>query len=93
MTAEAWERTIAEHPLESQDPKAWLRYAVALLERIEPQTPERRLLLLPAALAFLEAQRCGASQEAVAAAQRSAALRQLFNALRLAGVDSVGSKV
>lgn len=87
MGTEDWDREIAEHPLESQDPAAWLRYGTALLERIEPEAPDRRRQQQQAALAFLEALRCGASTEEVAAAQRGVAERQLREALRLAELD------
>ena len=37
-----WAAVIAAHPLESHDPAAWLRYGVALCQRIEPSSEERQ---------------------------------------------------
>jgi hypothetical protein len=80
-----WQCVIAAHPLESHDPEEWLRYGVALLQTIEPG-PEVGKQQQQAALAFVQAQKEGASQEQVAAAQQQAVLLSLEAALDLAGI-------
>ena len=81
-----WQTVIAAHPLESHDPQEWLRYGVALLQTIQPG-PDVGKQQQQAALAFVQAQREGASAEQVAKAQRHAVLISLREALALAGVD------
>jgi hypothetical protein len=78
-----WEAVIAAHPLESHDPAAWLRYGVALSQRIEPSAQERRQQQ-QVGLAFAHAEALGASKEAVALSQRQATLLSLVEALALA---------
>jgi hypothetical protein len=80
-----WAAVIAAHPLESDDPAEWLRYGAALLHTIEPG-PEQGRQQQQAALAFLQAQKEGASPEAVRAIQRQAVLVNLGRAMELAGV-------
>jgi hypothetical protein len=79
-----WRGVIAAHALESHDPAAWLRYGAALLHTIEPG-PEQGRQQQQAALAFVQAQKEGASQDAVAAAQQLAVLMGLKEALVVAG--------
>jgi hypothetical protein len=66
-----WQRVIAEHPLESGDPEAWLLYGQALLLTIAPG-PEAARQQQQAALAFVKAQEHGASEAAVQKVQRQA---------------------
>jgi len=80
-----WQAVIDAHPLESHDPQEWLRYGVALLQTIEPG-PDVGKQQQQAALAFVQAQKEGASAEAVAAAQRQSAAMSLGEALLLAGM-------
>jgi hypothetical protein len=75
-----WQAVIAAHPLESHDPAEWMRYGVALLQTIEPG-PQQGKQQQQAALAFVQAQKEGASAEALAAAQQLAVLRGLKEAL------------
>jgi len=94
MTREALERgdwvaVIAAHPLESHDPQEWLRYGVALLQTLTPG-PDVGKQQQQAALAFVQAQKEGASADAVAAAQRQAAELNLIEAAHLAGIDING---
>ena len=63
-----WEVIIAAHPLESHDPGLWLRYGVALSQRIEPSSEERNQQQ-QAGLAFAHAEALGASREAVSKRQ------------------------
>jgi len=91
MTLEAYQRrdwtaVIAAHPLESHDPEEWLRYGVALLQTLTPG-PDVGKQQQQAALAFVQAQKEGASAEAVASSQRAAALMSLAEAVVLAGID------
>jgi hypothetical protein len=65
MTQEAfdhsnWQAVIDAHRLESHDAAEWLRYGSALLHSIEPG-PEAGKKQQQAALAFVQAQRIGAS--------------------------------
>jgi hypothetical protein len=78
-----WAAVIEAHPLESHDPAEWLRYGVALLQTMEPG-PEQGRQQQQAALAFVQAQKEGASAEAVAASQRQSVLLSLREALRQA---------
>ena len=83
-----WAAVIAAHPLESDDPAEWLRYGAALLHTIDPG-PEQGRQQQQAALAFLQAQKEGASPDAVRAIQRQAVLVNLGRAMELAGVPLV----
>ncbi len=80
-----WQAVIAAHPLESHDPAEWLRYGVALLQTLEPG-PEQGRQQQQAALAFVLAQKEGATAEVVAAAQRRSVLLSLEQALNLVGL-------
>lgn len=92
MTQEAfehsnWQAVIDSHRLESHDAAEWLRYGSALLHTLEPG-PEAGKQQQQAALAFVQAQRVGASAGAVAAAQRQVVLANLRQALELVGVPA-----
>jgi hypothetical protein len=80
-----WQAVIAAHPLESHDPQEWLRYGVALLQTIEPG-PDVGKQQQQAALAFVQAQKEGATAEQVAAMQRQSVLLSLREALTLADI-------
>ena len=80
-----WQTVIDAHPLESHDPAEWLRYGVALLQTLTPGA-EAGKQQQQAALAFVQAQREGASAEAVVAAQQQAVLLNLKKALTLVGL-------
>jgi hypothetical protein len=82
-----WQTVIAAHPLESHNAAEWLRYGSALLHTLEPG-PEAGKQQQQAALAFVQAQRVGASAGAVAAAQRQVVLANLRQALELVGVPA-----
>ncbi len=72
-----WEAVIEAHPLESHDPAEWLRYGAALLHTIEPGPAQGRQQQ-QAALAFVQAQKEGASAAEVQQTQmgvRGAAVR------------------
>ena len=86
-----WQAVIDAHPLESHDPAEWLRYGVALLQTLTPGA-EAGKQQQQAALAFLQAQKEGASAEAVAAAQRQAVLLGLSQSLQLAGMEASGER-
>ena len=95
MTREAyqrgdWQAVIAAHPLESHDPEAWLRYGVALLQTLTPG-PDVGKQQQQAALAFLQAQREGASEEAVLEIQQHSLLLSVEEALMLAGIASAAT--
>jgi len=81
-----WQAVIEAHPLESHDSEEWLRYGVALLQTIQPG-PDVGKQQQQAALAFVQAQKEGASAEAVVAAQRQSVLISLHEALVLAGIE------
>jgi len=90
MTQQAFERgdwpsVIEAHPLESHDPAEWLRYGVALLQTITPG-PDAGKQQQQAALAFLQAQKEGASAESVAAAQRQSLFLSIGAAMLMAGM-------
>jgi hypothetical protein len=85
-----WPAVIAAHPLESSDPQEWLRYGVALLQALTPG-PDAGRQQQQAALAFVQAQKQGASAEAVMAAQRESVRLSLAQALVLAGVMDAAS--
>jgi hypothetical protein len=80
-----WQAVIAAHPLESHDPQEWLRYGVALLQTMEPG-PDVGKQQQQAALAFVQAQKEGATAEQVAAMQRQSVLLSLRRALTLADI-------
>ena len=82
-----WQAVIEAHPLESHDPGEWLRYGEALLQTITPG-PDVGKQQQQAALAFVQAQKEGATAEAVASAQRHSVLISLREALVLAGIDT-----
>jgi len=86
-----WQTVIDAHPLESHDPAEWLRYGVALLQTLTPGT-ESGKQQQQAALAFVQAQREGASAEAVAAAQQQAVLMSISRSLQLAGMEASGER-
>ena len=87
-----WQTVIDAHPLESHDPAEWLRYGVALLQTLTPGA-EAGKQQQQAALAFVQAQREGASAEAVAAAQEQAVMLSLGQSLLLAGLRKEGLEV
>jgi hypothetical protein len=66
-----WHTVLDAHRLESHDAAEWLRYGSALLHTLEPG-PEAGKQQQQAALAFVQAQRVGASAGAMAAAKRQA---------------------
>ena len=76
-----WRAVIEAHPLESHDAAEWLRYGAALLHTIEPG-PEQGRQQQQAALAFEQAKREGASEEAVQAMQRQVLQAALQQALQ-----------
>jgi hypothetical protein len=79
-----WQAVIDAHPLESHDPAEWLRYGAALLHTIEPGLEQGRQQQ-QVALAFVQAQKEGASEGAVRDAQRRAVLLQLGAGLLISG--------
>ncbi len=90
MTAEPlargdWQAVIAAHRLESHDPREWLHYGVALLQTLQPGADAGRQQQ-QAALAFVQAQKEGASGEEVSRAQRDSALMALQQAVTAAGL-------
>jgi hypothetical protein len=85
-----WEAVIAAHPLESHEAAAWLRYGVALSQRIEPSAGERQQQQ-QVGLAFAHAEALGASKQAVALSQRQATLLSLVEALALAGAEGAAA--
>lgn len=87
-----WKAVIDAHQLESHDPREWLRYGVALLQTITPG-PHVGRQQQQAALAFVQAQKEGATDEEVAAAQRQAMLFSLREALGLVGLASLGERL
>lgn len=80
----AWQAVIDAHPLESHDPAEWLRYGVALLHSIKPG-PQQGRQQQQAALAFVQAEKEGASALEVKAAQRQVVQRCLREALAVIG--------
>jgi FkbM family methyltransferase len=84
-----WQAVIDAHPLESHDPAEWLRYGAALLHTIEPG-PEQGRQQQQAALAFVQAQKEGASEQEVREAQRQAVLLQLGAGLLISGSREQG---
>ena len=75
-----WPGLIEAHPLESHDPEEWLRYGVALLQTMTPG-PAAGKQQQQAALAFVQAQKEGASLDQVIAAQRDSVIISLKAAL------------
>ena len=93
MTLQAFERSdwhtvIDRHPLGSHDPTEWLRYGVSLLQTLTPGA-EAGKQQQQAALAFAQAQREGASAEAVVAAMQHAVLLSLHQALVVAELEGL----
>ena len=82
-----WQAVINAHPLESHDPEEWLRYGVALLQTLEPGDDAAKQQQ-QAALAFLQAQKEGATPEDVANAQRRSAQQCLNKALATARLNA-----
>ena len=87
-----WQAVIEAHPLESHDHDEWLRYGVALLQTIQPG-PDVGKQQQQAALAFVQAQKEGATAEAVSEAQRHSVLISLQEALTLAGMAPAAATV
>jgi hypothetical protein len=87
-----WAAVIAAHPLESHEPATWLRYGVALCQRIEPSSEERQQQQ-QAGLAFAHAEALGASKDEVARSQRQATLFSLAAALELAEADQAAEEL
>ncbi|MFZ0408878.1 MAG: hypothetical protein WAM11_12325 [Cyanobium sp.] len=77
-----WQAVIDAHPLESQDPQEWLRYGMALLMTLTPG-PWAGRQQQQAALAFAQAQKEGASAEAVTAALQQVSRLSLAEVLVL----------
>jgi hypothetical protein len=87
-----WQVVIDAHPLESHDPEEWLRYGVALLQTLKPG-PDVGKQQQQAALAFVQAQKEGASVASVQAAQRQSVLISLAEALELAGSEESAEQI
>jgi FkbM family methyltransferase len=87
-----WQALIDAHPLESHNPGEWLRYAVALLQTIQTG-PDVGKQMQQAALAFVQAQKEGATAEQVSAAQRQSVMVSLGQSLLLAGLRQEGLQV
>ena len=87
-----WQTVIESHPLESHDPKEWLRYGVALLQTLTTG-PDAGRQQQQAALAFVQAQKEGATAEQVAVAQRQSVLISVAEALRIAGCNEAAQRV
>lgn len=81
-----WQAVIDAHPLESHDPREWLRYGSALLQTIEPG-PNVGKQQQQAALAFVQALNEGATAEEVASVQRQSVLLSLREALARADIS------
>ena len=81
-----WQTVIEAHPLESHDPKEWLRYGSALLQTLTLD-PNARKQHQQAALAFEQAKREGASEQEVREAKRQAVMISLQAALTAAGQE------
>jgi hypothetical protein len=86
-----WQAVIEAHPLESHDPGESLRYGVALLQTIQPGQDVGKQQQ-QAALAFVQAQKEGASTEAVTSVHRHSLMNSLREVLVLAGV-TVGAEL
>jgi hypothetical protein len=80
-----WQAVIDAHPLESHDPAEWLRYGVALLQTLTPGA-EAGKQQQQAALAFVQAQKEGASVEAVEGKMQQSVLLSLREVLTLADI-------
>jgi hypothetical protein len=83
-----WQAILDGHALESHDPVDWLHYGVALLQTLTPGA-EAGKQQQQAALAFVQAQKEGASPEAVAAAQRHSVVISLKQALIASGMPGL----
>ena len=81
-----WQAVTNAHFLESQDPRAWLNYGVGLLQTIQPG-PDAAKQQQQAALAFLQAEKHGASAQQVAALQWQAVQVNLRDALAACGIE------
>ena len=81
-----WQTIIDAHTFESHDPEEWLNYGVALLQTIEPG-PAVGKQIQKAALAFVQAQKEGASNEDVARAQQRSVLISLKESLIMSGIS------
>jgi len=77
-----WQVVIDSHPLESQDPAERLRFGVALLQTIEPNSDVGKQQE-QAALAFVQAQKEGARAQEVEAALGQSVFLSLREALAL----------
>ena len=80
-----WAAVIEAHPLESHDPDEWLRYGVALLLTLSPGADAAQQQQ-QAALAFVQAEREGASQDAVRSAQAVAMKHSVLEGIKAAGL-------
>ena len=80
-----WVAVIEAHPLESHDPEEWLRYGVALLLTLSPGADAAQQQQ-QAALAFVQAEREGASQDAVRSAQAVAMKHSVLEGIKAAGL-------
>ncbi|MFM7674252.1 MAG: hypothetical protein ACKO5F_01405 [Synechococcus sp.] len=78
-----WMAVIEAHPLESHDPAEWLRDGAALLHTIEPG-PQQSRQQQQAALAFVPAQKEGASADEVQQTQKTVLRRCVEEALTAA---------
>lgn len=87
-----WQAVIASHPLESHDPAEWLRYGVALLQMIQTG-PDAGKQQQQAALAFVQAQKEGATSGSVRDEQWHSVLISLQQALTLVGMESSAAMV
>ena len=85
-----WQAVISDHPLESHNPEEWMRYGIALLQTLK-QEEDVAKHLQQTALAFLQAQKEGATAKQVAEAQRKSAhqcLRQALMSAKIIWEDS-----
>ena len=81
-----WQGVITTHRLESEDRHEWLLYGTALLITLRPGQEEKRQQQ-QAALAFVQAEKHGASAQEVEAAQWRAVQANLGEALAICGID------
>ncbi len=77
-----WQAVIDAHPLESHNSAEWLNYAAALLNTLDPG-PQQAHQQQQAGLAFLQAQKAGASDQDVRRVQLDVVRDQLLKAVRL----------
>ena len=87
-----WQAVIEAHTRESHDPGEWMRYGVAMLQTIQPG-PDVGKQQQQVALAFVQAQKEGATAGEVATAQRQSVLLSLGQSLLLAGLRQGGLEV